>query len=437
METVQSDVGRSLQSPALYPDSTEDTIGLYQYVRRFSQYLAEPLKTEDYCIQSAEMVSPTKWHLAHTSWFFETFILGEYRNGYRSLHPQYAFLYNSYYNQAGPMHSRPRRGLISRPTVEETFEYRRYVDEHMIRLISGAAGDDLQAIARLVTLGCNHEQQHQELMLTDIKHVFAQNPLHPVYRPAAERGSGSVPPLQWISVDEGIYEIGHAGGGFAYDNENPRHRVFLEPFKLASRLITNGEYLEFINDGGYRRPELWLSAGWDTVQLQGWKAPLYWMENDGSWSITTLGGLRPLDPDEPVCHVSYFEADAFARWAGARLPFESEWEVAADGVPVEGNFAERGVFHPAPLRGSDGKPGAQQMYGDVWEWTHSHYSPYPGYSAPPGAIGEYNGKFMCNQFVLRGGSCATSESHIRRTYRNFFQPEAQWQFSGIRLAASI
>ncbi|HEU4792123.1 MAG TPA: ergothioneine biosynthesis protein EgtB, partial [Nitrolancea sp.] len=331
-------------------------------------------------------------------------------------------------------HCRPRRGLVSRPTVEETYRYRAYVDQRMLELLDGAGADRLQELAPVIMLGLNHEQQHQELMLTDIKHVFTMNPLRPVYRErVVPAGRAEAPPLRWVSFSEGIRWVGHDGESFSFDNEGPRHREFLQPFALASRLVTNGEYLAFIEDGGYERSEFWLSAGWSTLQEQGWKAPFYWEQHDGRWMMMTLSGMRPVEASEPVCHVSYFEADAYAQWAGARLPTEAEWEVAAAGVPLEGNFVESGSYHPlsAPMT-ADGE--LAQMFGDVWEWTRSAYSPYPGYKPLPGALGEYNGKFMCNQYVLRGGSCATSSSHIRRTYRNFFPPDVCWQFSGIRLA---
>ena len=409
-------------------------VGRYTVVREQTERLCEPLATEDFVVQSMEDVSPTKWHLAHTSWFFETFILRPHLHGYAELDPAYAFLFNSYYTQAGERHCRAQRGYISRPTVSEIFAYRRHVDEAMARLLGSMRPDD--AVADLVELGLHHEQQHQELMLTDIKHVFSVNPLRPVYRERAPARLRDAAPLEWIEFDGGLNEIGHTGTGFSYDNERPRHRVYVQPFRLASRLVTNGEYLAFMQDGGYRRPELWLSLGWATVQENEWSEPFYWEQRDGEWWMFTLSGMRRIEPAEPVCHLSYFEADAFARWSGARLPTEAEWEMAAaqqqhDDVDA-GNFVDDGTFHPriAPEQG-----GASQMFGDVWEWTQSAYSAYPGYRTAEGAIGEYNGKFMCNQFVLRGGSCATPRSHIRATYRNFFPPEATWQFTGVRLAS--
>jgi ergothioneine biosynthesis protein EgtB len=410
----------------------EDLAARYSAVRKLSEALCEPLATEDYVVQSMPDVSPTKWHLAHTSWFFETFILRPHHAGYREIDAAYAFLFNSYYVQAGERHCRAQRGYISRPTVAQVFDYRRHVDEAMHELLHGPAADD---VAALVEIGLNHEQQHQELMLTDIKHVFSVNPLRPAYGEAAGAGVGEAAALAWVAVEGGVHEIGHHGDGFSYDNESPRHRVYVEPFELASRAVTNGEYLQFMGDGGYERPELWLSMGWATVQEQQWTEPFYWERRDGGWWNYTLGGMRPVDPAEPAVHLSYFEADAYARWAGARLPTEAEWEVAAAGVTgdaaARGNFVEDGVLHPCPAAAG---PGLQQMFGDVWEWTQSQYTAYPGYTAPDGALGEYNGKFMCNQFVLRGGSCATSRSHIRATYRNFFPPDATWQFTGARLA---
>jgi ergothioneine biosynthesis protein EgtB len=377
-------------------------------------------------------VSPTKWHLAHTSWFFETFVLAPNVPAYKTPNPQYAYLFNSYYNAVGDQHYRPHRGFISRPTVADVYDYRKHVDDHMDILLS--AGDVSQQMATVIEIGIHHEQQHQELMLTDIKHVLSCNPLRPSYHRSEMPGSldQSVQELQWHSYAEGIREVGCSGKGFAYDNEWPRHRVFLEPFKLASRLVTAGEYREFMQDGGYKRPELWLSEGWTLVQERGWDAPLYWERKGDDCHLFTLSGPRKLDSTEPVTHISLFEADAYARWAGYRLPTEFEWEAGAAPLPIEGNFADSRRYHTAPCVGAD--PGPHQMFGDAWEWTLSSYAPYPGYRAPKGAIGEYNGKFMCNQYVLRGGSCATSRSHIRHTYRNFFPAEARWQFAGIRLA---
>lgn len=412
----------------------EELAGWYRDVRNQTEALCEGLAAEDYVVQSMPDVSPTKWHLAHTSWFFETFVLQPHAVGYSPLNPTYAYLFNSYYTQAGERHCRAQRGYLSRPTVAEVYAYRRHVDEHMEDLLGSADGAMLDVLRPLVEIGLHHEQQHQELLVTDIKHVFSVNPLRPVYREQATEPSPPAPPLEWVSFPEGLYRIGHEGDGFAYDNEGPRHRVFLEGFQLASRLVTNGEYLEFMQDGGYQRPELWLSAGWATAQENEWTEPFYWERRDGEWQMFTLSGMRGVDPNEPVTHVSYFEADAFARWAGARLPTEAEWEAAAESTPIEGNFVEGQRFHPAPASAGG---ALTQMFGDAWQWTRSQYSPYPGYQPVPGALGEYNGKFMCNQFVLRGGSCATPASHIRRSYRNFFPPDACWQFTGVRLARDV
>jgi len=417
--------------------SKADFVEQYQRVRRFTEHLCEPLVTEDYVIQSMPDVSPTKWHIAHVTWFWETFLLLPALPGYQSLHPQYAYLFNSYYNTLGQRHCRPLRGLISRPTVKETYAYRRYVDEHVLDLVEQLDEGRLTEFTPIMTLGLHHEQQHQELMLTDIKHVFSCNPLSPAYVERALASPSSVPPVEWVSLPEGVYWIGHEGEGFAFDNEGPRHRQFVQAFQLASRLVTNGEYLAFMEDGGYENPLLWLSEGWATVQAEEWQAPLYWEKHDGRWWTMTLSGLREVDPAEPVCHVSYFEADAYARWADARLPTEAEWEVAARDVPVEGNFVESALYHPAPLNAPSTKGKLAQMYGDVWQWTQSSYAPYPNFTPGPGAVGEYNGKFMCNQYVLRGGSCATSRSHTRATYRNFFPANAQWQFMGMRLAKGV
>ena len=377
-------------------------------------------------------VSPAKWHLAHTTWFFETFVLKKWVAGYQPEIPEYAYLFNSYYNAAGDMHRRDLRGLISRPTVEQTKTYRIGVNERVLDLISSANDDLLADLEPIITLGIHHEQQHQELLVTDIKHVFAQNPLYPVFRQRKQGRAGAPKDIQFVEFEEEVVEIGHDGRGFFYDNEGPKHRALVPAFGLASRPVTNGEYLQFMEAGGYTRPEFWLSLGWMTVNEQRWTSPLYWQKHDGEWWNFTLNGMRAVEPNEPVTHISYFEADAYANWAGERLPTEFEWERVAADQTIRGNFVEDEYFHPQPANGDD-KPFAQ-VFGDVWEWTRSAYSPYPGYRAQPGALGEYNGKFMCNQYVLRGGSCATSRTHIRRTYRNFFQPEKRWQFTGIRLA---
>jgi ergothioneine biosynthesis protein EgtB len=436
---MRSEEGRrGEQSPVAA--ATGDLAARYRRVRAFTEELCRPLAVEDQVIQSMPDASPTKWHLAHTSWFFETFVLSAVDPAYRSPHPLYGYLFNSYYESAGERHCRPRRGLLSRPTVEEVREYRRHVDRHLLSLLDRISDGDAPDWASIVELGLHHEQQHQELILTDIKHVFHANPLRPVYAPASpltpaplprgERGLLGLP--GWHSYPAALREIGHDGAAFAFDNESPRHPEFVGAFGLASRPATNREWLAFMADGGYARPRLWLSEGWKTVIAQGWEAPLYWERKDGEWWAMTLSGMRAVDLDEPVCHVSYYEADAYAQWAGARLPTEAEWEAAAEEVPVEGNFVESGAFHPRAAAGGPHAP--QQMFGDVWEWTRSAYLPYPGYRPLAGALGEYNGKFMCNQLVLRGGSCATSRTHVRRTYRNFFPPDARWQFSGVRLA---
>jgi ergothioneine biosynthesis protein EgtB len=423
--------------PHFHPGSgrVERLLVRFHQIRDFTTMLCAGLEPEDCVVQSMPDVSPTKWHLAHTTWFFETFILKKFSPGYRSEIPQYAYLFNSYYNAVGDMHRRDLRGLISRPTVKEAQRYRASIDSHIDNLLSGADEKLLDEIEPILVLGMHHEQQHQELLVTDIKHVFAQNPLYPVFREGnVSDARAKTMSMHFLDFKETITAIGHEGRGFAYDNEGPRHRALVPAFSLASRPVTNGEYMAFIKDNGYTRPEFWLSLGWMTVNEQRWQAPLYWTRRDDAWWNFTLSGFRPVDESEPVTHVSYFEADAYANWAGARLPTEFEWERAALDSPVEGNFVENENFHPRTLSISGDDRNLHQMFGDVWEWTRSAYSPYPGYRAAPGALGEYNGKFMCNQYVLRGGSCATSRSHIRRTYRNFFQPEKRWQFTGIRLA---
>jgi ergothioneine biosynthesis protein EgtB len=415
-------------------DRAASLLDRFRQVRKFSESLCATLEPEDYVVQSMPDVSPTKWHLAHTSWFFETFILKAWMADYKPEVPEYAYLFNSYYNAAGNMHRRDLRGLISRPTVAEAYRFRRSIDAHVEELIESADDELIEQIEPVFTIGLNHEQQHQELLVTDIKHVFAQNPLHPVFRSRdVVSEHRAIASCGFVNFDEAIVEIGHHGSGFSYDNEGPRHRSLVPAFSLATRPVTNGEYIAFIESDGYKRPEFWLSLGWTTVNEQRWDAPLYWTKRDGGWWNFTLSGMRPVDEAEPVTHVSHFEADAFANWSGARLPTEFEWERAAVDLPIEGNFVDRERFQPAPVSSApNGK--LQQIYGDVWEWTRSAYLPYPGYRAAPGALGEYNGKFMSNQMVLRGGSCATSQDHIRPTYRNFFQPEKRWQFTGIRLA---
>ncbi|MBA3341482.1 MAG: ergothioneine biosynthesis protein EgtB [Gemmatimonadaceae bacterium] len=406
----------------------------YSAVRAQTEALCRPLQVEDYVVSSMTDVSPTKWHLAHTSWFFETFMLGPHDPAYRSPDPRYAFLFNSYYVQAGERHCRAQRGLVTRPTVEEVYTYRAHVDHAMQELLARLPAE--HAAWAVVELGLNHEQQHQELLLTDIKHVFWTNPLRPAYLPGAGEES-SARPLAWLDMDEGIHSVGHAGDGFSFDNEMPRHRVFVERFRVGSRLVTNAEYLEFVEADGYRRPEFWLSNAWGTVGELAWEAPLYWEHSASGWTEFTLRGQRPLDGNAPVCHVSYYEADAFARWAGKRLPTEFEWEIAAATAPLDGRFVEAARYHPFAAPSALNEPVAgplEQLYGDAWQWTQSPYVAYPGFSPAGGAIGEYNGKWMCDQWVLRGASCATPSSHARLTYRNFFPSSARWQFTGIRLA---
>ena len=408
----------------------------YLAVRAQTEHLCEPLAVEDYGLQSMPDASPVKWHLAHTSWFFETFVLAPHLADYRPFHSAFNFLFNSYYNAVGPRWPRPQRGLLSRPTVRDVYRYRVHVDEHVAELFRPNHATALQEAAETIVLGLNHEQQHQELILTDLKHALCANPLDPVYRPVRPR-AGTPPPLAWHAMTEGLTCVGHHDRGFAFDNESPRHRVFLNGFRLASRLATNAEYLAFMEDGGYDRPELWLSDGWACRQAQGWVSPLFWDKEGATWSTRTLSGKRPVDPDEPVCHVSYYEADAFARWAGGRLPTEHEWETAAGSSPVSGHFVEAKRYHPAAAPAAGDRGPLFQLFGDVWQWTASPYTAYPGYEPPSGALGEYNGKFMCNQFVLRGASCATPRTHARRTYRNFFPPDARWQFTGVRLAKDL
>ena len=404
----------------------------FRDVREQSVQLAAPLSPEDQGAQSMPDASPTKWHLAHTTWFFETFLLAPHAPGYRLFDPRFGFLFNSYYEAIGPRHERPKRGLLTRPSLEEIDAYRRHVDAHLLALLLHDEGR-ARALAPLLELGLNHEQQHQELLLTDVKHLFAQSPLRPSYLPREPRPVALPTEGGWVSFEGGLTEIGHQGSSFAFDHEGPRHRVFLNPFALASRPITNHEYLAFIADCGYLRPELWLSDGWAFVQQERLGAPLYWERSEGAWWCFTLGGLAPLDPCEPVAHLSFFEADAFARWAGARLPTEAEWEIAARDIAIARNLLERGRLHPGAAPRGDGGP-LQQLFGDVWEWTASPYTPYPGYRPAPGALGEYNGKFMSGQLVLRGGSALTPRSHLRATYRNFFAPTARWQLTGLRLA---
>ena len=406
--------------------------GRYSAIRRASRALAAPLSAEDCTIQSMPDASPVKWHLAHTTWFFETFVLVPNLANYKVFDHAYCYLFNSYYNTIGERHPRPERGMLSRPVLSEIFAYRDHVDSAMVELLAG--GHTNSALDALIELGLNHEQQHQELILTDVKHLLSRNPLKPVYQKQWPLTPIEPHRRDWISFDEGLHEIGHEDAGFAFDNEGPRHRVWLDAFSIASHPVTHGDFIAFIEDDGYRRPELWLSAGWDLARVNGWQAPLYWTQRDGCWFSFTLHGEVPVDPHTPICHVSFYEADAFARWANARLPTEAEWEVAARGSPLDGNFVESGALHPLAVRETPPAGTLSQAFGDVWEWTRSDYGPYPGFKTAEGAVGEYNGKFMSGQYVLRGGSCATPASHIRATYRNFFPPDARWQFSGVRLA---
>jgi len=410
----------------------------FRRVRAATLELAAPLSPEDQVVQSMPDASPAKWHLAHTTWFWETFLLAP--SGVAPFDPAYAFLFNSYYEALGERHPRSQRGLLTRPAVNEVRRYRAYVDEHMQRRLDEGGLD--RATRDLVALGLAHEEQHQELLLTDVLHLFAQNPLKPAYRSAPPMTLAAQPsggPTLYIDFPGGLVEVGVAapdgGSTFAFDNEGPRHKVYLEPFRLADRLVTNAEWLAFMEDGGYARPELWLSDGWACVSERGWGSPLYWDKGDGDWRGFGLAGLGPLEPSAPVAPVSFYEADAFARWSGRRLPTEMEWEHAASQTPVVGNFRDSGALRPLPLTPSSrASQGLNQMFGDVWEWTASPYAPYPGFRPAPGAVGEYNGKFMVNQMVLRGGSCVTPSAHIRASYRNFFQPHQRWQFSGVRLA---
>ena len=422
-------------TPAREKACTPREVDRYRGVRTWTEHIVEPLAVEDTVIQTMPDVSPTKWHLAHTSWFFETFLLAPHLPDYRSPQPLFESLFNSYYNSVGEQFSRPNRGLLSRPTLDEVHAYRAAVDAAVAELITKGLLED-RSIREIFELGLQHEQQHQELMVTDLKHVLSQNGFspeskEPVYRdrPAEERTE--VPQLSWRSFPEAMREIGFVGDEFSFDNEGPRHRVFVADFQIASRPVTAGEYLEFIQDGGYQTHSLWLSEGWGKIRDEGWRAPLYWREDADGWTQFTLAGRRPIDHAEPVTHLSHFEADAYARWAGARLPTEFEWEIAAEEVPVEGRFAESDRFHPGPATGS---APLEQMYGDVWQWTQSAYGPYPGYAPAEGALGEYNGKFMSGQIVLRGGSIATPRGHVRPTYRNFWHPPTRFQFSGVRLA---
>ncbi len=401
----------------------------YGAIRAATAALVEGLSPEDCALQSMPDASPVKWHLAHTTWFFETFALERFAQEHQPYRVEFRDFYNSYYNSIGEQFPRAQRGLISRPSLADIRAYRAHTDAAMTRLLATPLPADA---LDLIELGLNHEQQHQELILTDLMHLLSLNPFAPAYRDRPAGPSAPACPIAWTRIEGGVTEIGHEPGPFAFDNESPRHRQFVEPFELASRPVTNAEYLRFVEDGGYRNPSLWLSDGWQTVGAQRWEHPIYWRPADDGWQEFTLHGLRALDPSRPVVHISHFEADAYARWAGCRLPTEFEWEAAAAGMPTTGNFVESGELHPTASG-----DGLSALYGDVWEWTSSSYAPYPGFRTMPGAVGEYNGKFMANQYVLRGGSCATPASHIRASYRNFFPSAARWQFSGIRLAREI
>jgi len=420
--------------------NTPSIAQLYRDTRAQSLAFCAPLDNEDYALQAEAFVSPPKWHLAHTTWFFETFLLKPFLEAYASPDPRYEMLFNSYYNGIGEQFPRPRRGLLSRPTVAQVLDYRTHVDEAMAGLLSLQSHRDRDTILARATLGVEHERQHQELFFTDIKYSLAINPLLPTYVEARFDKATDTLPLQWCRYDGGLVETGFDGQGFCFDNELPRHKTFVENFELANRLVSNGEYQQFIDDGGYRRPELWLADGWATVQAQSWQAPHYWLQRDGAALEYTLHGVQPRLAATPVCHVSGYEADAYARWTGARLPTEAEWETAAaDAAAADAAAAgtaaiggvDEGYYHP---RATGQEDGLQQLYGNCWQWTRSAYSPYPGFSASPGAIGEYNGKFMSNQWVLRGGSCVSKAGQLRPSYRNFFYPQDRWQFSGIRLA---
>jgi len=420
-----------MNAPAAGPVNRMDLMARFQEVRAQTERLCAPLAVDDYQVQSVLETSPPKWHLAHVSWFFETFLLKPFAPGYLPFHPRFEYLFNSYYETLGSFHPRAQRGLLSRPTVEEVYRYRAHVDEAMFTLMHAISQERWGDFAGRITLGLNHEQQHQELLLMDIKHNFAMNPLRPAYQEKLAAAAESITPLRWIEREGGIAEIGHDGGGFAFDNETPRNDVLLRDHALASRPVTNGEYLEFIESGGYGDAMYWLADGWAAVRENGWCAPLYWEKHDGHWWHMTLAGFLPLNRAEPVCHVSFYEADAYARWAGKRLPREEELETMLAKQRVEGNFVESGLLHPSPAT----SPADGQWYGTVWEWTRSAYSPYPGFQPLAGSLGEYNGKFMANQMVLRGGCCATPRSHMRASYRNFFYPHDRWPFTGIRLAA--
>ncbi len=407
----------------------DDLMEQFRNVRRDTELICAPLAIDDYQVQSITETSPPKWHIAHVTWFFEEFVLSYFNSSYKPFHPRYAYLFNSYYETVGEMQPRAKRGMLSRPTVEEIYRYRRYVDDHMQSLALNLDESQWNKFCQRVTLGLHHEQQHQELLFMDIKHNLSVNPLKPAYHEQRQTPPTFQSPMQWIERQGGVQSIGHQGDDFSFDNETPRHQVLLLDHQLASRLVTNGEYRDFIEDNGYQRPELWLADGWYLLKQTGWKQPLYWELKDSEWWQFTLGGMQQLNLNEPVCHLSFYEADAYARWAGARLPTEPEIECMLAKQPIVGNFVNHEILHPLP--------GEGQWYGDVWEWTASAYSPYPGFKPLAGSMGEYNGKFMCNQMVLRGGCCITPENHIRATYRNFYYPHDRWPFTGLRLARDL
>ncbi len=408
-----------------------DWIDAYRKTRAYSEWICSPRETDDYQLQSIVETSPPKWHIAHVSWFFETFILTPFLSGYRPFHPSFAYLFNSYYETVGSMHPRPKRGMLSRPTVTVVYEYRAYVDEHMLTLLSSLDKSNRDDVLFRLQLGLNHEQQHQELLFMDIKHNFSVNPLNPAYRGNLKVHLGTNRPVRWIEYEDGIRYIGATDERFHFDNETPRHGVLLKAWRLADRLVTNGEYLEFVQDNGYNDPRLWLADGWHLIRHRGWRHPLYWLGGDNEWREFTLGGIRPLEPHQPVSHLSCYEADAFARWAGKRLPTEAELECALATQPLNGNFANSDCLHPRAATDEG------QWYGDLWNWTSTPYSAYPGFKPLEGSMGEYNGKFMANQMVLKGGCCVTPAGHTRASYRNFFYPHDRWVFSGLRLAEDV
>jgi ergothioneine biosynthesis protein EgtB len=421
-----------------YSSGLKDNTALkirYDAVRAYSDHLAEPLSPEDRQIQSMPDASPTKWHLAHTAWFFETFILANYMKGYKHFDADFSYLYNSYYNGIGAQFPRVKRGFVTRPSSAQIQDYRAYIDEHMTQLIADDTHSQAQTIGFLTELGTHHEQQHQELILSDIKHAFSYNSIEPAYCNTQPLLVEKAPPLRWVGFEEGLYIIGHDGDGFSYDNEKPQHKRWLNSFELASRPVTNGEFIEFIEDGGYEKPELWLSEGWAFVQKKQRAHPLYWRKDSSGWTHFTLSGRQGINKAETLTHINYYEASAYAAWAQARLPSEAEWESAAQSLPKGQDVPPPGRYQPSIA--ADNSGGLSQMIGDVWEWTSSSYDAYPGFTPLDGAAGEYNGKFMCNQYVLRGGSCITAPEHVRISYRNFFPTHSDWQFSGVRLARNV